>query len=797
MQQGISLPPQVQGSSIKGDLDLIFGSLNWTSTTKPRPQHLFARILWWGDASATTHDIPLYHSRDSQTNVNSIRFPLVSSAAHIARYLNDMTVLEIIILHAEAAPKAIAKVSINTAAIADTGLATFNSEAVPVVALQTGIVLGSLQIKFDINYRPPPRFGFSAPDDLIKSRESVGQEVATALESLNIMENMIPVQENQPLDSSLPIASASVTIPEHQNLAMDLEHSSIDQCDTLGTEALSPTSRATGRKKEKDDDGGGNGNVIDVATEVNIQDDIDQMKMQTTSQHDQYYVRVKVDSAFELLLPSQQQQQHAQSRDSSVYASVVWQRDRSQRVHTHLTGSQEVPFAVITGTTDNEQQHRHAAVWRSDLELKVNIEPFAAAATDFFSRDKNISTGLLEGPLLLINVWESGIMPNKDPVALLEQLQRASSLSSQKEAAVSTPFDQLLGCAAVDLSPFVHQTQPTNRQIEGRFPLVNAQHQVQGFVKACVSPKSHLNAALDGLCIPPKYDGEAGAAGGDFNFTRISISSENRVQQSQRGGRKQEYAWSGSDSDDDGDGMGMVGVCFDGAVSCSDGEEDQQGDGDSSVIGGDFSIHGNRDEIMEIEGDRKKASGISGLITHDWMFDISKNVQGHQEKVQEEEEKEDGKSGSGFYFCQQEQVEEEEDEEAKMVVSKEKKKPVVFKNKLLPGVVVSPRKVTPYVWNASEFANGGRRVSGDGGNSPTYQDAALPILPPPQQQQQPSLPPQTRHIAHHHPGLHSDWLFGIQQQQQQKQQQPQSQNGRQSPPEVSANQFAPMARPPK
>ncbi|KAL4537245.1 hypothetical protein Ndes2526B_g04849 [Nannochloris sp. 'desiccata'] len=790
MHQGISLPPQVQGSSIKGDLDLIFGSLKWTSTSKRRPQHLFARIVWWGDESATTHDIPLFYSRDTQTNANSsIQFPLVSSAAHIARYLNDLAVLEINFLQVEASPKAIAKVSINTAAIANTGLATFN-DTVMVIALQTGAVLGSLQIKFDINYRPPARSGYSVPAAMIKSRESVGQEVAAALESLKKSTESAMAEKERPLLENSPAATASTTITEQQNPVMEFEQS-IHKIDASGgIEPPLPTSRATEeRQKEEEKD-----DVVAVAApKVKAQDD---GKMQTTSQHGQHSVLVRVDSAFELLPPSQKHANSmpasAQSKNSLVYASLVWQRDRSQRVHTHLTGSQEVPLALETSapTAQNEQHQRHAAVWKSELELKVNIEPFVAAATEF-SGNKNNSTGLLDGPLLLINVWRSGMMPNSDPVAMLEQLHLASASSTKKEAAVSTPFDQLIGCAAVDLSSFVHQKEPTKRQIEGRFPLISAQHQVQGVVKACVIPNSPLAAALDDL-IPPKSASEV--ADREFNFTQ----SENMFQQSQLGGRKQEYAWSGSDSDDEGEAMAMLGVTFEGAVSCSDGD-DVDGDG------GEY-LNGHRADSMDIEGEEKKAP--QGLINQDWMFDICKNI-GNQEK----EEGDDGNGGGsgggnvGFHFYQQQQQEEEHEEE---MVFKEKK-PVVFKNRLLPGVIMSSREVT-YL-SASDFAESGTRIldlgndilGGENGVAPpappTYQVAALPYLPQHQQQHQqqqqcPSLPPQTTRISHHHPGLNGDWLFGIQQQQEQAQSQ-QSQHGRPPPPEVTANQFAPMANLPK
>ena len=69
------------------------------------------------------------------------------------------------------------------------------------------------------------------------------------------------------------------------------------------------------------------------------------------------------------------------------------------------------------------------------------------------------------------------------------------------------------------------------------------------------------------------------------------------------------YAWSGSDSDEDC--LGAVGICFEGAVSCSDEELLQTGD---------------------TQGNVEKTS--NALIAEDWMFDIGKTEYSNQDEIQ-------------------------------------------------------------------------------------------------------------------------------------------------------------------
>jgi hypothetical protein len=742
MQQGIPLPPQVQGSSPKGDLDLIFSNLNWTSTSKPRPQHLFARITWWGDASATHHDVPLHYSEYKIPT--SIQFPLFSSAAYLASYLNDLAVLEISILRVEAAPKVIAKVSVNTAAISNAGLATWN-EAVPVVDIKSGACLGTLQIKLDINYRPrPPSIGVVSSSaasyftsglpphvETQRNSERADQEVAAALQNLNL----VATEAGNAINATAASAATAEVV------AVEIVGTCVDTIETPATEPpLHVASTATEEEEEEKEDRFDQDDDFLMQQTTTENTSIHYETTPTTLPDQQYAVNVRVDSAFELVFPPEL------TSSCLLYASVVWQRDRSQRVHSHLTASQQVPLAATEGSSSTSnfgaktqsKQPQHAAVWRSELELQVSLEPFLAVATQV-SSTQTTST-ILDGPLLLINVWRSGI-PREDPVVLLEQVH-------MKQAAVSTPFDQLVGCAAVDLSSLLrqqnHQQEPSHRQIEGRFPLVSAQHQVQGVVKACVAPNSHLSAALDQIratnlniisSAAAAATAAAATATGGLKYTVREVITQPQ-------GRKQEYAWSGSDSDDDGDAMAMIGVSFQGAVSCSEDEDHHM-------------------DVEEEDNNTTKKKPL-GLINQDWMFNICKNVGNLEEQGEEE-----------FIFHQQHAAE-GANTEAEVVV--EKKPAVVFKNRLLPGVVMSTRSV-PYV-NASDFGGSTQKVP-----------PSLPMLR--QTAPRPS-PPQ---LPHHSSGLNADWLFGIEQQQQNQQGETTRQLSRRPtlplPPEGTINQFAP------
>ena len=244
----------------------------------------------------------------------------------------------------------------------------------------------------------------------------------------------------------------------------------------------------------------------------------------------------------------------------------------------------------------------------------------------------------------------------------------------------------MIGCAAIDISALLHE-----QQLQDRFPLIGAQHEKQGVVKATITPNDCLAAFLEKHSSSRFETGHSTTTttttttlGTDTNTHKNNattvVSSSGEEEEMEKGGNsvappppeqpppsllvdgstlhqhhpassKQKFAWSGSDSDD-GDAYRMVGVSFEGAVSCS--EEEYDDDDDKNIL-------------------NSSGGGAPLLINQDWMFDICKTVQ----------------TPPGVSADDNDDEEEEEEEEALAAAAMAvERKPVVFKNKLLPGVVV-------------------------------------------------------------------------------------------------------------
>lgn len=691
-----SLPPQVQGVS-KGLLRVSLDDIITWTASKPRPEHLFARISWWGDAPGIQTDVPL---RPSGTSVS---FQLRAGPAHISNYLCDMGSLDILIMQPSNASKAIGKVTLDTKAIAKAGLAPFQ-QALPVLGLKSGSTIGTLPLTVEIIYAD----GIQTP----------------ALEAAQSADRVsVPTpgsRANGPVSLGHPGTAGST--PQ-------------ERIGGLSSQEPPHNTAATTRKE---------GSAL-------------------TSRDGRCCVTVRIDSALQLPappnIPSDENGSPTNRFHSSsfVYVSAVWQRDRSRRVNTHLAAAQSVPAAG-----------GHAAVWRSEVEVQVDAAAFQSAASGTLP-------GVLDGPLLLLNVWRSGA-PTPDPGTLLEELALSSS---NKRAAVATPFDRLIGCAAVDLGVLLREGQA-----EDRYPLVNAQHQIQGVIKACVTPNMHLAEVLNEIIRSEIYEntgtlssgvvaaGEAATSGADEGgakkLTSTSLydvrgmgspqisappGSGNSAPSDTLLAAKQQYAWSGSDSDGE-DALGMVGVSFEGAVSCSEDE-------------------------MEEEKERVQAPRAPQLITQDWMFDICRGI-GEQKSSKAEEDR--GAASANAHATVSGGTATKPQRGPSEASDGDKSKGIVFKNRLLPGVVmVGPDGIALEPTIAISNHSGG-----GGGDEHTRQAAAPAALSGPSMASSNAVRPID---TIHHSSLDGDWLFGFRKQTRQ-QQQPVP---RPLPAGLISSQFAPMA----
>ena len=768
-----SLPPRVQGVA-KGLLKFSVQDINSWVAAKVRPAHLFARIVWWGDAPGVETDVPL------RPDGTSVAFPIRAGQCHLCDYLRDMKELDILIMEPSDAPKAIGKVTLNTAAIADAGLAPFQ-QALPVIGIKTGSPIGTLPIRLDFVYSGAMHTNSLENTGVIHpgSKDGVeGVEILTPCTGLP--ETSLPLRNNG-------VGTAGST-PQ----------------DTTGTGTL--------------------GEAVKGGSSTNVTDN-------------RCCVQVRIDSAMQLPPPPDAPGPSSSSENSSssskrfesscfVYASAVWQRDRSQKVNTQLAAAQDV--AAAGG---------YAAVWRSEVEVQVDPEAFKSAATGDLQ-------GVLDGPLLLINVWRSGA-PTPDPGTLLEELALSSC---DKQPAVTTPFDRLIGCAAIDLGVLLREGQA-----EDRYPLVNAQHQVQGVIKACVTPNMHLAQVLNTIIRCDIYNstapdtelmtlhvetprkggmnngGGAGAGGavgiptldaamnGDAasltvggQYGNMGTESMNnnddppitsggvsagessafpgqKFQFNARLAEKQQYAWSGSDSSDD-DALGMLGVSFEGAVSCSDDE-------------------------TEIRAARERArNGRAPLIINqDWMFDICKNTGAKEGGGGGSDNIDVGNSNYGedtapailithhhHHHHHRRHVERQPVRSPmaeKADKERDQKKPIVFKNVLLPGVVaVGNDGITPQHTLEGGFISvheGGGSVHTEATPVPAPALTAAIPLPGPSTINTTAIPRVSDDL--HHSSLNQDWLFGIGNQNNFQQHVHQSSVPRPLPPGLTPSQFAPMA----
>lgn len=385
--------------------------------------------------------------------------------------------------------------------------------------------------------------------------------------------------------------------------------------------------------------------------------------------HKLHTVAVTIESAFQL--PDQ----------TLVYVSAAWQGDRSRKAFTPMTAVHDVLSLGLT------------AVWHYTVEVGIPFQEFEKAAMVLASSkpgtcSSSPTLGIMDGPLVLLHLWRWGggnIVDIGGPADALPTTE-------------PTPFDTLIGCAALDLShlveyPFLHS----------RFPIVSARHEVCGAVKARVEPSEDLAAALNALCpsrrlddvsaLPPVLKmGEVAPVGPTSGLPAQEKASHeeefHRETQKPFEGTVQRYAWSGSDSDD-GDAACLVGVAFQGAVSCSDDDFDCQ---------------------QAVPASRKAPA----LIMEDWLFDITRR-DGASAMGEQEGDDDDGRAEeSGVQRIQKDGG------------SSDAPRRVKFKNTLLPGVVMMPARAheaqeRPAVVNSGGVFGsraGHQPSSSDGNNIP-------------------------------------------------------------------------------
>lgn len=283
--------------------------------------------------------------------------------------------------------------------------------------------------------------------------------------------------------------------------------------------------------------------------------------------------------------------------------------------------------------------------------------------------------------LLSLNVWRSR-GPHKDPADLLAAMasnsHRESAVASPRDVLIGScvvdamPFlsDAVLRHGSGDNGHGKEKRRVHTTTVEDKFELVNAAHERQGVIKVCIEPNHELLAwlvskrigcasgshicssddtgddgddavdpCIDAVSHGPlttattmdvplaSYDGTVNGNPPPGPAAVLPCISAPRVPAHDTTGhtvrdtkeKKVQYAWSGSDSDDDLDGMAMVGMAFEGAVSCSDDEYTE------SFQSPPLSTHGDARETTRAEG-KETQRNQRQLIDDDWLFDISRPV---------------------------------------------------------------------------------------------------------------------------------------------------------------------------
>ena len=391
----MSLPPQVQGI-IKGFLHFTFGTLEWSTPTPPIGE-CTARISWWGDVPGSHEDLTLHPGA-------TIVFPLRSRAAHVAHYFQDLGVQEILILQqTDDAPKAIAKVCIDMAAIAASDFAPF-CQAVELVHFKKGTVMGTLIVEIEAEFYKKTTAGDK--ENVTFSGEVVVEDAETQmlLEKLTLLDSGGGGKENSTREA---LQAEEFVEPGINNISTP-EINSESCCCGLPSEnataAAVPLATPTYDDDDDDDDDDGSGINSSAASVV----------VPLETEH-QYRINVRIDSAFQLPPPQACSSSSSSSSSSPslhpppnsfvAYASAVWQRNRAQRVFTHLAAAHETP--AVGG---------HAVVWKSSLNVTVDKEAFEMAAA---AASSSTLGGVLDGALLLITVWRSGTFKKYFSIAAL------------------------------------------------------------------------------------------------------------------------------------------------------------------------------------------------------------------------------------------------------------------------------------------------------------------------------------------------------------------------------------------
>lgn len=688
------LPPLVTGPA-RGLLTLTFTNLTLqgalTATCEPA-----LRLCWWGYSDVEADILPLGIAADSQR----IAYILRAGKGNTANYLRDAGALELALVTANQPGDVLATGLVDVTSAADEGgvhqVCTFR---------RNGALVGTVAVTVAAT--------FKATSD---GRNAGGEARATADQTMNI-----PDAEKE--KGSLP--------SEPANVAVETPEIGADACVGPHPEAPQPPESMAQSPAYAADD------LLAPSTSP--------AESLEGSQATQCGLRVQVLSAFHLPEYLVLDAPALAAAPHRVYASAAWQLHKLRRQYTHAVSVHNVPPVGAT------------AFWNADLELEIGEAEFMDAA-------QREDSGLMEGPLLLINVWRSGA-PDPDPQA---SLLEAVTLRDSPAPAVPSPFDELLGCAAVNLSSLL-----TDGQVAGRFPIVSSRHQVEGVIKACIRPNDQLAAVLlqEGLGAATAHDSDTGqeetagteapglpaavneAASPQMNLgLEVTPAAEAgvhhvaptasprrpppmsllealqgpspappRASHPHRAHQqpKVQYAWSGSDSDDDGAAM-AVGTFFEGAISGSEDELDVAEE--SAGVG---------------------AAGITPrprmLINQDWLFDITVGARPlEDEHVGDERAASDGPEAP----------------EAVEAVDKPKKRNVVFKNRLLPGVVAWEHTYDVELSNPASEEQTGECVE-----LPHATEEVAGVVPG---VRQPSGPDPAPVRTVYHGDQHSEvWLFGI------------------------------------
>jgi hypothetical protein len=346
-------------------------------------------------------------------------------------------------------------------------------------------------------------------------------------------------------------------------------------------------------------------------------------------------VTVTVDSAIFNHLPMIEAQQSV----LTVYAGVSIRGRRADRQFTRPTGCYFISSS--TGYT---------AAWENQgIAIQIPDDTISHLFDDAERRSHSS---------LVLQVWQSA------------DLNCSRSQHERCEGNINrpAPLDQLIGCATVDLHEI---SKPVGGSSGGsgvntKLKIVNSKQEVVGFLKVALSANDAFfascagkgeamranNEECEGVDVP-NFRGSEEVIGGlleDLKFA--NLASPQRGDKRHAKDQAVRYAWSGSDSDDDEYGMDAVGIAFQGAVSCSDGEE-----------------------AVDEEGSTFKPTGR--LINEDWFYDISKtNINVDEITLMTTNEADVAVGNSSM------------EENNKAIAQR----PIVFKNTLLPGVVNLPKK---------------------------------------------------------------------------------------------------------